>query len=348
MQTLLKVENLKVHFPIKKGVFARTVGYVKAVDGVSFTLEEGEVLGIVGESGSGKTTIARVLCGLQKPTSGKVLLDESGAQGSYPPTAGRLPKASRWSGARPTAGERIRIAMVFQDPLGSLNPRQTVRAMLGEVSEEDPIKLLEEVGLDETSLDKYPHEFSGGQRQRLCIARAIALKRQVLICDEAVSALDLSIRSQILDLLLDLKKKRSLSLIFITHDLGVVKYISDRVLVMNRGKIVEEGPTAEVLMNPTDPYTKKLLASVPSIRARKPARYAMMLMLAASAIFGAGATTQEFDREIERVLPVEKAYAYHRHLETMPVHIAHRAPEAVKGTDEMEISERGWSVVPSS
>ena len=250
MQTLLKVENLKVHFPIKRGVFARTVGYVKAVDGVSFELKEGEVLGVVGESGSGKTTIARVLVGLQKSTSGKVLLDESGAQGT----------------ARPTAGERIRVAMVFQDPLGSLNPRQTVRAMLEEVSKEDPVKLLEEVGLDESCLDKYPHEFSGGQRQRLCIARAIARKPRILICDEAVSALDLSIRSQILDLLIELKKRLSLSLIFITHDLGVVKYIADRVLVMNRGKIVEEGLAAEVLAHPADPYTKKLLASVPRIK----------------------------------------------------------------------------------
>ena len=236
MAELLEVRDLKVWFPIKKGIFARTSGYVKAVDGVSFDLHRGETLGVVGESGSGKSTIARVITGLQKPTEGSCRLDG-------------------------------RVAMVFQDPLGSLNPRMTVRATLedGRRETEDASKLLELVGLDASALDKYPHEFSGGQRQRICIARAIATKPELLICDEAVSALDLSIRAQVLDLLEDLKKKLGLSLLFITHDLGVVQHIADRILVMNRGKIIEEGPCGQVLKAPREEYTRYLISSVPKI-----------------------------------------------------------------------------------
>ena len=253
---ILRVENLRVWFPIKKGIFARTSGYVKAVDGVSFELRRGETLGVVGESGSGKSTIARVITGLQQPTEGSFSLNG-------------------------------RVAMVFQDPLGSLNPRMTVRATLEEaISSElrvlclrskvlpekdfrretgDESELLEMVGLDASALDKYPHEFSGGQRQRICIARAIALKPDLLICDEAVSALDLSIRAQVLDLLEGLKRKLGLSLLFITHDLGVVRHIADRVLVMNRGKVVEEGPCGQVLKAPREEYTRYLISSVPKI-----------------------------------------------------------------------------------
>ena len=243
MVDILQVRDLKVWFPIKKGVFARTVGHVKAVDGVSFDLHRGETLGIVGESGSGKTTVARVIAGLQKPTAGTV-----------------------------TRGGKV--AMVFQDPLGSLNPRLTVRATLEEALEisqsnnpNNPSieQLLEMVGLDETALDKYPHEFSGGQRQRVCIARAIALRPELLICDEAVSALDLSIRAQVLDLLAGLKDRLKLSILFITHDLGVVQHVADRIVVMNRGKIAEEGPCGQVLKAPREEYTRFLMSSVPKI-----------------------------------------------------------------------------------
>ena len=243
MVDILQVRDLKVWFPIKKGVFARTVGHVKAVDGVSFDLHRGETLGIVGESGSGKTTVARVIAGLQKPTAGTV----------------------RRGG---------KVAMVFQDPLGSLNPRMTVRATLEEALEisqsnnpNNPSieQLLEMVGLDETALDKYPHEFSGGQRQRVCIARAIACRPELLICDEAVSALDLSIRAQVLELLADLKDRLKLSILFITHDLGVVQHVADRIVVMNRGKIAEEGPCGQVLKAPREEYTRFLMSSVPKI-----------------------------------------------------------------------------------
>ena len=245
-ENILEVRGLKVWFPIKKGIFSRTTGHVKAVDGVSFVLHRGETLGVVGESGSGKSTVARAITGLQKPTGGTFKL----------------------------AGK---VAMVFQDPLGSLNPRMTVRATLEEAGKRNcrfqtsgkdsasPLDLLDMVGLDETALDKYPHEFSGGQRQRICIARAIASKPELLICDEAVSALDLSIRAQVLDLLGDLKKKLGLSLLFITHDLGVVQHIADRILVMNRGRIIEEGPCGQVLRAPREEYTRCLIASVPKI-----------------------------------------------------------------------------------
>ena len=240
MDNILEVRDLKVWFPIKKGIFSRTSGYVKAVDGVSFELHRGETLGVVGESGSGKSTIARVITGLQKPTEGSFTLNG-------------------------------KVAMVFQDPLGSLNPRMTVRSVLAEVlsfehSNNRAIEqLLGMVGLDESALDKYPHEFSGGQRQRICIARAIASKPELLVCDEAGSALDLSIRAQILELLEDLKRKLGLSLLFITHDLGVVQHIADRILVMDRGKIIEEGPSGQVLRAPREEYTRYLISSVPKI-----------------------------------------------------------------------------------
>ena len=238
MDDVLEIRDLKVWFPIRKGVFARTVGYVKAVDGVSFRMRRGETLGVVGESGSGKSTIARVVSGLQRPTAGEVKLGG-------------------------------RVGMVFQDPLGSLNPRMTVRATLGEVpgcrGAERQSELRGLVGLDATALDKYPHEFSGGQRQRICIARAIAARPDLLICDEAVSALDLAIRSQVLDLLGDLKARLGLSLMFITHDLGVVQHVADSLIVMHRGKIVEAGGCAELLRSPKAEYTRYLMESVPRI-----------------------------------------------------------------------------------
>ena len=244
MDKLLEVCDLKVWFPIRKGVFARTVGWVKAVDGVSFDLTRGETLGLVGESGCGKSTTARVIAGLVRPTGGGFTL-------------------------------RGRLGMVFQDPLGSLNPRMTVRSALDEVlvhssasageARRTARELLEMVGLDAAALDRYPHEFSGGQRQRICIARALASDPELLVCDEAVSALDLSIRAQVLELLIDLKRRLDLGVLFITHDIGVVQHVADRVLVMNRGRIVESGVCREVLANPREDYTKYLISAVPKI-----------------------------------------------------------------------------------
>ena len=242
MDNILEVRDLRVWFPIKKGVFARTVGHVKAVDDVSFDMLRGETLGVVGESGSGKSTTARVVMGLQKATSGSVRLNG-------------------------------RAAMIFQDPLGSLNPRMTVFSILNEVlatkgaqrGRKEVVELLDLVGIGEDALEKYPHEFSGGQRQRICIARAIASKPDLLICDEAVSALDLSIRATVLDLLTDLKRRLGLSMMFITHDLGVVQHVADRIIVMNRGKLIEEGPCGQVLKAPREEYTRYLMSSVPKI-----------------------------------------------------------------------------------
>ena len=234
MDNILEVRDLKVHYPIRKGVFSRIAGYVRALDGVSFDIRRGETLGVVGESGSGKSTIARAVTGLVKPTAGSFRLGGS-------------------------------VAMVFQDPLGSLNPRMTVREILREVSKEPPEKLLETVGLSADALERYPHEFSGGQRQRICIARAVAVKPKLLICDEAVSALDLSVRSQVLELIKDLKAKLGLSILFITHDIGVVQYISERIIVMNRGKIIESGSCDEILHRPQEEYTRRLIEAVPRI-----------------------------------------------------------------------------------
>ena len=227
MSAAIEVESLEVRF-----------GPVRAVAGVSFAVAKGETLGVVGESGSGKTTVARVIAGLQRPTAGRVRVDG-------------------------------RLGMVFQDPLGSLNPRLTAREAVETVPRgfrrPDGAALLAEVGLGSEALDKYPHEFSGGQRQRVCIARAIALRPKLLICDEAVSALDLSIRAQVLKLLADLKRRLDLSILFITHDLGVVQHIADRIVVMHGGKIVEQGACEDVLKRPRAEYTRYLMAAVPKI-----------------------------------------------------------------------------------
>ena len=258
---LLDVRDLKVSFPVRKGLFARTLGYVHALSGVTFDLRRGETLGIVGESGCGKTTLARAILRLNRPSSGSVTLygeDVLSLRGS------RLVRY------------RQRVQAVFQDPQASLNPRHTVRDILTEAMVYHKIiapsqragvatELLARVGLDASALDRYPHEFSGGQRQRICIARAISLKPEILICDEAVSALDLSLRAQVLDLLADLKTQLGLSVIFITHDVGVVQHVADRLLVMQGGKIVERGECRDVLSRPQMPYTRHLLASVQKI-----------------------------------------------------------------------------------
>ena len=245
MANILEVEDLKVHFPVRKGVFARATGWVKAVDGVSFAIRRGETLGIVGESGCGKSTTSRAILGLVKPTSGTIRLTG-------------------------------RAQAVFQDPMASLNPRHTIQEAVTEAmvyhglakpleSRERARELLAGVGIWSEALDRYPHEFSGGQRQRICIARALSLRPELLICDEPVSALDLSSRSQVLDLLRELKERHALSMLFITHDLGVVRHIADRLLVMNRGKVVESGTIEEVLGSPREEYTRMLMAAVPKI-----------------------------------------------------------------------------------
>jgi len=261
MENILEVRDLRVWFPIKKGVFALTSGYVKAVDGVSFDLRRGETLGVVGESGCGKSTTSRAILLLNKPCGGTIKVNGV--------------DITKISGKDEMKYRRT-VQVVFQDPHAALNPRHTVLDILTEgmiyhglckpeERREKATELLKAVGMPLDILDRYPHEFSGGQRQRLCIARAISLKPELLICDEAVSALDLTIRAQVLDLLEDLKKKLGLSILFITHDLGVVQHVADRIIVMNKGKIVESGDASEVLKHPKNEYTKRLMASVPKI-----------------------------------------------------------------------------------
>jgi len=258
---ILELHDLKTHFPVHAGfVFRRQTGTVKAVDGVSLSLQRGEVLGLVGESGCGKSTLARTILQLVPATGGTVVLE------------GRNLTAS--SAAEVTAVRRD-LQMVFQDPFASLNPRMTVFAALAEpllvhhVCPRDEIParvagLMQQVGLASRFMQKYPHEFSGGQRQRIAIARALALRPQVIIADEPVSALDVSIQAQILNLLAQLVRQMSLGLIFIAHDLSVVKHISDRVAAMYLGKIVEFGPALEVIERPRHPYTRALVSAIPT------------------------------------------------------------------------------------
>jgi oligopeptide transport system ATP-binding protein len=259
-EPLLVVKNLKKYFPIKKGVLIdRTVDYVKAVDDVSFHVKAGETLGLVGESGSGKTTTGYCILQLLKPTAGTVIFN------------GRdLTKTNR-AGLRQV---RRDLQVVFQDPYASLNPRMTVGDIVSEPLVVHDIgdrrsrrrsaeQLLEVVGFNPDFINRYPHEFSGGQRQRIGIARALALNPSLIVCDEPVSALDVSIQAQILNLLKDLQAEFGLAYLFIAHDLAVVRTMSDRIAVMNTGKIVEEGPAEEVYSNPQDPYSQALLAAVP-------------------------------------------------------------------------------------
>jgi oligopeptide transport system ATP-binding protein len=265
-EPLLVVKNLKKYFPIKKGVLIdRTVDHVKAVDDVSFHVYPGETLGLVGESGSGKTTSGYCVLQLLKPTAGSVVFNGQD-----------LTKMKR----APLRQVRRELQVVFQDPYASLNPRMTVGDIVSEALVVHDIgdrssrrrsaeQLLEVVGFNPDFINRYPHEFSGGQRQRIGIARALALNPSLIVCDEPVSALDVSIQAQILNLLKDLQAEFGLAYLFIAHDLAVVRTMSDRIAVMNRGKIVEEGPAEEVYTNPQDPYTQALLAAVPVPDPRK-------------------------------------------------------------------------------
>jgi peptide/nickel transport system ATP-binding protein/oligopeptide transport system ATP-binding protein len=259
---LLKVENLKVYFPILGGIFRGQVGEVRAVDGVSFEIRKGETVGLVGESGSGKSTIGRALLRLNEPTAGTI---------SY---GGKVISGLGSVDFRPY---RKKIQIIFQDPYNSLNPRLSVFELIGEALEihfprmtraerrERVARLLEQVGLKRDHLDRYPHEFSGGQRQRIGIARALAVNPEFIVCDEPVSALDVSVQAQIVNLLQDLQEELELTYLFIAHDLAVVEHISDFVLVMNQGKIVEAASAEAIYEHPQHEYTRKLLAAVPKI-----------------------------------------------------------------------------------
>jgi oligopeptide/dipeptide ABC transporter ATP-binding protein len=260
MTTILEVTDLKKHFPIKKGLFSRTVGFVRAVDGISFSVNQGEVLGLVGESGCGKTTTGRCILRLIEPTSGSVKFDGREIT--------RLP-------FREMRQLRRQMQIVFQDPYSSLNPRLSVRTMLAEVltvhgiakgraARERVAELLRMVGLSPSQAARYPHEFSGGQRQRIGIARALALNPRFIVADEPVSALDVSIQAQIINLLRDLQREMSLTYLFIAHDLSVVEHISNRVAVMYLGKIVELAPSLQLYRDPRHPYTVSLLSAIPS------------------------------------------------------------------------------------
>lgn len=257
--SLLNIQNLQMHFPVKGGVFMRAQAVCKAVDGISFQLEKGETLGLVGESGCGKTTLGKAIARLYHPTGGTIEFEGED-----------ITKLSQ----RRLRPLRRDMQMIFQDPAESLNPRHTVREILAEPfvvqkigtrqeRQERVVELLEKVGLKASHANRFPFEFSGGQRQRIGIARAIALNPKMIICDEPVSALDVSVQSQVLNLLLDLQRDMGLSYLFIAHGLSVVKHMSDRVAVMYLGKIVELAPAEELYRNPRHAYTQALVDAIP-------------------------------------------------------------------------------------
>jgi oligopeptide/dipeptide ABC transporter ATP-binding protein len=259
-KTLVDVRDLKMHFPMTRGIiFQRVVGYVRAVDGVSFSIERGQTLGLVGESGSGKTTIGRTIVRLYKPTTGQILFDNKD-----------LAKME---------GEELRqmrryVQMIFQDPFASLNPRYTIGSLIAEPMHiykvasgaeirERTVELLRVVGLRPEYIDRYPHEFSGGQRQRIAVARALSINPECIIADEPVSALDVSVRAQVLNLLQRLQHQFNLTYLFVSHDLSVVRHVADRIAVMYLGKIVELSDRDELYAAPKHPYTKALLSAIP-------------------------------------------------------------------------------------
>ncbi len=286
--TLLRVENLKMHFPIHGGFFRQVVNYVRAVDDVSFSIRRGETLGLVGESGCGKTTVGRCIARAYKPTAGSIFFTEdddltdvqkklhvhmsdfSGEDGASQGHAIDLAKPDR----QDLRHYRRKIRMIFQDPYSSLNPRMTVfdivadplrihNILSGQALEDKVVDLLEKVGLRPEFMRRYPHAFSGGQRQRVGIARALALDPRLVIADEAVSALDVSVRAQILNLMIQLQQEFDLTYLFISHDLSVVEYVADRVAVMYVGKLVELADTTALYTTPKHPYTEALLSAIP-------------------------------------------------------------------------------------
>jgi len=264
-ETILEVQNLKKYFPIKSGVLQRTSGYIKAVDGIDLSIYKGETIGIVGESGCGKSTFGRTIIRLYEPTGGQILFKGQ--------------NISHLSEAELRKNVRKNIQMIFQDPYASLNPRKTLKSIIqepiqthrlysGKERTEKIQELLEKVGLSGTYMNRYPHEFSGGQRQRIGIARALALNPDVIIADEAVSALDVSIQAQIINLMQDLQAEFDLTYVFISHDLSVVRHISDRVGVLYLGKMMELAPKHSLFEEPLHPYSQALLSAVPVPRKR--------------------------------------------------------------------------------
>lgn len=260
---LLKVDHLRVAYPVRSSILLRKTGENLAVSDVDFELSAGQTVGLVGESGSGKSTVARTVIGLVRPTSGRVLFQGQDIT-DYSP--------------RQLKDVRRQMQMIFQDPYASLNPRLTVRDIIAEGWRvhrglvprskwtAEAKDLLERVGLNPDYSDRYPHQFSGGQRQRIGIARALALKPKLIICDEAVSALDVSVQAQVLNLLDDLQRDLKLAYLFISHDLSVIEHICDRVLVLNDGVVVEEGTAEDLFRDPKDAYTRRLFAAVPVVR----------------------------------------------------------------------------------
>jgi peptide/nickel transport system ATP-binding protein len=266
---LLEVRDLKKYFPIQRGLMRSVVGFVKAVDGVSFTIREGETVGLVGESGSGKTTTGRMILRASQPTDGQVLFRHNGSLIDLTPLSRRAMKPYRKE-----------LQVIFQDPFSSLDPRMTVFDIVAEplvihgVARGDALKtqvrdLLQRVGLRAQHMNRFPHAFSGGQRQRIGIARALALRPKLVVCDEPVSALDVSIQAQVLNLLKDLQHEFHLAYLFIAHDLSVVEHISDRVAVMYLGKIVELAASEDLYRNPKHPYTEALLSAIPKSSPRQ-------------------------------------------------------------------------------
>jgi len=262
MSALLEVQNLKVYFPEKHGVFGRVHAQVQAVDDVSFCLASGETLGLVGESGCGKTTLGRAIVRLVEPTAGRVLFE---GEDIAKLSSGDL------------RAQRRKFQMIFQDPFDSLNPRMTVEEIIGEaldihgLADNNSLRakrvaeLLKAVGLDAAYAQRYPHEFSGGQRQRIGIARALAVEPKLIVCDEPVSALDVSVQAQIINLLQDLQQQHGIAYLFIAHDLAVVEHISHRVMVMYLGKVVELAEARDVIRAPKHPYTQALISAIPEI-----------------------------------------------------------------------------------